>query len=83
MDRECTFSVRASVEPVRMPRRHTETLTTGPKIRIKIFHRGEHFGALGKVANAQPNAGIGIVFTGIELNDQLVLDKWIAETRDK
>jgi hypothetical protein len=67
-----------------MPCRHTEALSEGrTKVRIKIFHRGGHFGALGKVANAQPNAGIGIVFTRIELNNQLVLDKWIAETRDK
>jgi len=27
------------------------------------------------------DAGMGIVFTGIQPNDQLVLDKWIAELR--
>jgi hypothetical protein len=53
------------------------------KVRIKISHRGEHFEALGKVVYARPNAGMGIVFTRIELNDQVVLDKWIAELRDK
>jgi hypothetical protein len=58
-------------------------LVPGTKVRIKISHRGEHFEALGKVAYAQPNAGMGIVFTRIEPNDQLVLDKWIAEPRDK
>jgi hypothetical protein len=58
-----------------------KSLTPGTKVRIKIFHRGEHFEALGRVANARPNAGVGIVFTRIELTDQLVLDKWIAELR--
>jgi len=65
---------------------HVDTvkpLAPGTKVRIKISHRGEYFEALGKVANARPNAGIGIVFTRIEPNDQLVLDKWIAEPRDK
>jgi PilZ domain-containing protein len=58
-------------------------LAPGTKVRIKISHRGEHFQAQGKVANARPNAGMGIVFTRIELNDQLVLDRWIAEPRDR
>ena len=58
-------------------------LVPGTKVRIKISHRGEHFEALGKVAYAQPNAGMGIVFTRIELNDQVILDNWIAEPRDK
>ena|ERR1700674_1535701 len=51
------------------------------KLRIKISHRSETFEALGKVAYAQQNAGMGILFTRIEPNDQLVLDKWIAELR--
>ena len=65
---------------------HVDTLrplAPGTKVRIKILHRGEHFEALGKVAYARPNAGIGIVFSRIELNHQLVLDKWIAEPRDE
>ena len=65
---------------------HVDTLkplTPGTKVRIEIFHRGEHFEALGRVANARSNPGIGIVFTRIELNDQLVLDKWTAEARNK
>jgi hypothetical protein len=65
---------------------HVGTLkpfTLGTKVRIKIFHKGEHFEALGIVANARPNLGIGIVFTRIVLKDQLILDKWIAELRGK
>ncbi len=65
---------------------HVDTqkpLTQGTKVRLKILHRGEHFGALGRVVTAGATAGMGIVFTKVELNDQLVLDKWIAEARDK
>jgi hypothetical protein len=65
---------------------HVDTLkplALGTKVRIEISHRGEHFEALGKVANARPNAGMGIVFTRVELNCQSVLDKWVAEPRDK
>jgi hypothetical protein len=65
---------------------HVDTLKPlppGKKVRIKISHRSEHFEAQGKVANARPNAGMGIFFTRIEPHDQLVLDKWIAELRDQ
>ena len=65
---------------------HVATLKPSPpgtKVRIKISHRSESFEALGKVANARPNAGMGIFFTRIEPHDQLVLDKWVAELRDQ
>ncbi len=58
-------------------------LPPGTKVRIKVSHRSESFEALGKVANARQNAGMGIFFTRIEPHDQLVLDKWIAELRDQ
>ncbi len=54
---------------------------TGTKVSIKIAHRGMNFLALGKVAYARTNAGMGIVFTNIPPNDQLVLETWIAELR--
>ena len=58
-------------------------LPPGTKVRIKISHRSENFEALGKVAYTRENAGMGIFFTRIEPNEQLVLDKWIAERRDQ
>jgi hypothetical protein len=57
-------------------------LPPGTKVRIKILHRSENFDALGKVVYTRENEGMGILFTKIEPNDQLVLDKWIAEQRD-
>ena len=58
-----------------------EPLAPGTKVRIKTVHRGCNFQALGKVVYARLDVGMGIVFTGIQSNDQLVLDKWIAELR--
>ena len=43
------------------------------KVRIKISRRSENFEALGKVTYARQNAGMGILFTRIEANDQSVL----------
>ncbi len=64
---------------------HVDTvkpLSAGTKVRIKISHRSESFEGLGRVVYARQNEGMGIHFTNIEPNDQLVLDKWIAERRD-
>ena len=65
---------------------HVDTLKplqAGTKVRIKISHRSENFEALGKVVYSRPNeGGMGIHFANIEPNDQVVLDKWIAERRD-
>src|ERR1700687_2592882 len=65
---------------------HVDTLKPlppGTKIRIKISHRSESLEALGTVAFVRPNAGMGIFFTRIEPDEQLVLDKWIAQLRDQ
>jgi PilZ domain len=65
---------------------HVDTLKPlppGTKVRIKISHRSENFEALGQVAFVKPDAGMGIFFTKIEPHDQLILDKWIAELRDR
>src|ERR1700687_1499134 len=64
---------------------HVDTpkpLPAGTKLRIKITHRSENLEALGKVVHTQPNSGMGIFFTKIEPNDQMVLDRWIDERRD-
>jgi PilZ domain-containing protein len=57
-------------------------LPAGTRVRIRIVHKGETFAAMGKVANVRPNAGMGIVFTGIEEDAQSVLEKWVAELRE-
>jgi hypothetical protein len=47
---------------------------------IRITSKGRAFSALGKVAYATAE---GIVFTRIERNDQMILEKWISELRDR
>jgi hypothetical protein len=60
-----------------------ERLPTGTQVRVRIAHKGKIFEAVGRVANNQPNAGIGIRFIKVEENDQSVLEEWIAELRGK
>lgn len=64
--------------------RHVDTLKLlpkGTKLRIRITHRGANFAALGTVVYAGLNAGMGVAFTRIEQEDQLVLEEWIKESR--
>ena len=55
---------------------------TGAKVRIRIAHRSANFVALGRVAYTTSEVGMGITFTQIEPNDQLILEKWVEELRD-
>jgi hypothetical protein len=56
-------------------------LLTGTKVRIRIEHEGENLMALGKVVYSLPHSGMGVVFTKIEPNSQVILEKWITELR--
>ena len=53
----------------------------GAKVRIRIAHRSANFVALGRVSYATSEGGMGVAFTRIEPNDQLVLEKWVEELR--
>lgn len=53
------------------------------KVRLRITHGSTSFVALGKVAHAQPNVGMGIIFTAIESNDQAVLEDWLGVVRGR
>jgi hypothetical protein len=57
-------------------------LAAGTKVRLRIIHRGAIFAALGQVAQVRRNS-MGVVFTKIEQKDQAVLEKWLAEIRDR
>ncbi len=59
----------------------SEPLPAGARVRIKVVRRGAGFAALGRVAYVR-DGEMGIVFTHIEPNDLLLLDKWIAEMRE-
>jgi hypothetical protein len=51
----------------------------GTKLSLRIAHGGTGLAALGRVAYARSNQGMGIVFSSIEPDDQTVLDEWLAE----
>jgi PilZ domain len=64
---------------------HVHTLkpfAVGTRVRIRIAHRGSIFAALGRVANARADGSMGVIFTRIEQNDQLILEKWLNELRE-
>jgi hypothetical protein len=56
-------------------------LPAGTKVRLRIIHRGAIFAALGQIVNVRRNS-MGVVFTKIEPNDRLVLEKWLAGARE-
>lgn len=55
---------------------------TGAKVRIRITHMSANFVALGRVSYTTSEGGMGITFTQIEPNDQLILEKWVEKLRD-
>ena len=59
------------------------TLPAGTKVSIRIMSKGQTFSALGKVAYATSDVDMGIVLTRIEPTDQVTLEKWISELRDR
>jgi hypothetical protein len=60
-----------------------KAFSPGTKVRIRIVYRGASFHAQGKVIYARPESGIGIAFTGIERENQQVLEEWISEIRNQ
>jgi hypothetical protein len=61
----------------------SKSIPTGTKLRIRITRKGNTFSALGKVAYATSHGDMGIVFARVERNDQMILEKWINELRDR
>ena len=61
-------------------------LPAGIRVRVRIMHTGASFVALGKVVYSVSSAGIGVigvVFIEIEPSHQFILEKWIAQLRDR
>jgi hypothetical protein len=61
-----------------------ETVTPfpeGTKVSLRISRGGTHFVAQGRVANSQPNSGIGIAFVTIDPSSVPVLDTWLASLK--
>ena len=56
----------------------TNTLPVGTEVRLNIDHEGATFTALGVIAHCQPNMGMGIRFTDLQLDQHEILDKWLT-----
>src|SRR5882762_5262156 len=61
----------------------TKPFPAGTRVRIRITYNGAKFEALGRVTYATADSYMGILFGRVETKDQLVLEKWVAELRDK
>ncbi len=61
----------------------SKSLPAGTHLRIRISTKGSAFSGFGKVIYATSGGDIGIVFTQVERNDQMILEKWISEIRDR
>lgn len=53
----------------------------GVKVQVSITHHSQKFTALGKVAHAIANNGMGIAFTSVESSDQTILEEWMEQLR--
>lgn len=56
-------------------------LRKGTRVRIRIAHGGANFVALGRVVHSKPGTEMGVVFTKIEQDSQLIIEKWLTELR--
>ena len=85
-DLQSEAQIREQASDVSLFGCHVNTLKpwpAGTRVRIRIMHRGGIFVAYGRVASFSPNKGMGIVFTGIEENDETTLEKWLDERRER
>ena len=61
----------------------TNTLSVGTELRLRIAHNDTTFTALGVIAHCQPNLGMSIRFTDVQLDQHDILDNWLeALVRD-
>ena|SRR5215469_8521587 len=57
----------------------TNSLPAGTEVIVHIAHNEAIFAALGIIAYCHPNMGMGVRFTDVPLDQQEILEKWLAE----
>jgi hypothetical protein len=55
----------------------------GTRVRLQVTYKGDVFEAFGRVVNTESGVGVGIMFTRIEERHQSILEKWVAELRNR
>ena len=61
----------------------SKSLPIGTHLKIRISTKGSAFSGFGKVIYATSGGDIGIVFTHVEPNDLMILEKWVGELRGR
>jgi PilZ domain len=61
----------------------TTPFAQGTKVRLRISHGGAVFAAEGGVAFSRDRAGMGMIFTPIELSSISILDDWLTEAAER
>jgi hypothetical protein len=54
-------------------------LPKGTRVTIKLSHDGTEARVFGRVVYSRSDLGMGIAFTSLERQDELILEWWIAE----
>lgn len=56
-----------------------QLLPQGTSVRIKLSHRGTEVKALARIVYANSDLGMGLAFTIVERQDEVILEWWIGE----
>jgi hypothetical protein len=56
----------------------TTAFATGTRVRVRLRLSGAAFAAIGNVTPNVTPTGMGIVFTEIDENDRVILERWLA-----
>ncbi len=78
--------MRARTGDLSMHGCYVDTLNPFPaqsKVKVTITHNEESFTALGTVAHAEPNVGMGISFSEVEPNQTEILLKWLVAAKNR
>ncbi len=57
----------------------TSKFAKGTTVTIKLSHRGTEVKALAKVVYSSSDLGMGVAFTSVEPEDEMILEGWIAD----
>lgn len=54
-------------------------LPKGTRVRIKLSHKGMEVKALAKIVYSSSDLGMGLAFTIVERQDEIILEWWMVE----
>jgi hypothetical protein len=57
-----------------------QLLPKGTRVRIKLTHKGTEVKALARIVYSSSDLGMGLAFTIVERQDEVILEWWVAES---